>query len=332
MEGEEDGEERGNAFSFYNYNLILRLNWSFKDSYEFENPGRDVTNRDNCQVLSLINSQLLKAESAWWELLVHPWLGCGPQIPQASHFWQGHRPGDASQKPECIWDVSEDIWKPNQKNPTHSKLGFRALKPWHGAKRSMRNSSCLQSCPRSCPHGSDHPHLSSAWAWSLQTWAELFPVSQLLHKIKVIYGGQCGCVRLTHRSKQPKNNLKLPLGSFYLCLSFKIFSASPNKLFFHFGWQLHSSHVYIPPLSIRLRHARNRARVPVTLGQTAMGVYERASHHGRTFSSSRGPGREWMCGQGHRRSNGMGRPRPPIQGWCSQLKGHLHCKAPYLNV
>lgn len=132
-----------------------------------------MTEKRQCHVLSLINSQLLKAVSAWWELLVHPQVGWGshtphtlhiphipdiPHIPHASHFWQGHRPGDTSRKPEYICDVSLSRHpKTESKEPKHSKMWLRTSKPWCGTKRSMRNGSCLLSCPRSCPHGNTHP-------------------------------------------------------------------------------------------------------------------------------------------------------------------------------
>lgn len=54
-------------------------------------------------------------------------------------------------------------------------------------------------------------HATLLPAPDLYKTGQFFPVSQLFHKVKVIHGGQCGCVRLTYRAKQSKNNLKLPL-------------------------------------------------------------------------------------------------------------------------
>lgn len=70
----------------------------------------------------------------------------------------------------------------------------------------------------------------------------------------------------------------------------------------------------------------------MTLQQMAVGVDERVWHHTmeRPF-----PAAEVLAeSESVSKATGqaVGRPPPPIQGWCSQLKGHLHCKAPYLNV
>lgn len=56
-----------------------------------------------------------------------------------------------------------------------------------------------------------------------------------------------------------------------------------------------------PPLSISLRHARNRARVPVTLWQVAKGVDERVWHHTmeRPFPAAGVLAECERCGQGH---------------------------------
>lgn len=88
-----------------------------------------------------------------------------------------------------------------------------------------------------------------------------------------------------------------------------------------------------PTTEYKLKDARNRAGVPVTLQQMATGVDERVWHHTmeRPF-----PAAEVLVESecvSKATEEAVGRPPPPpTKGWCSQLKGHLHCKAPYLNV
>lgn len=185
-------------------------------------------------------------------------------------------------------------------------MWLRTLKSWCGAKRSMRNSSCLLSCPRSCPPGNTHPHCSSTWAWFLQNWAELFPVSQLLHKIKVIHGD--GVVVWDSLTEQ--NNLKITWNYHWvasiLSFSFKIFSTSPNKLFFHFGLTTALiARVHLPTeYKLKTCKKQDKNLCEFRTDGNGSGWQGMASHHGRTFSSSRDSGREWMCGQSHRRSSG----------------------------
>lgn len=126
-------------------------------------------NRGNCCFPSLINSQLLKAASAWWEPPVHPRKGWAPRIPHASRRWQGHQAWGCFQT-GCTWAVS--LGRCCAAEPKYSKRWLWTSKPWHEAKRPMRNcraaGSCLLRCTRSRGRSAQlrvcaHPSTSSTW-------------------------------------------------------------------------------------------------------------------------------------------------------------------------
>lgn len=130
------GEVGGNIFSFYNYNLILRLNSSFNDSSLFDNRIQEETwpNRSNCRIPSPISSQLLKAAPACWEPPVHPGSGRAPRIPHASCCWQGHQAWGHFSQGAFGASLSVGIALPNWSTPKHGlgpqNPGIKRRGPW----------------------------------------------------------------------------------------------------------------------------------------------------------------------------------------------------------
>lgn len=327
MEWEEDGEVRGNAFSFYNYNLILRLNWSFNDSYQFENRIQEETwpSRGNCRVPSPINSQLLTAMSAWWELLVHPRVGWGPHIPHASHCWQWHRSEDASRKPGYIWDLSLSKYpKTKPKHPKHSKMWLRISKPRCGAKMSMR-LALPAKLPQELP----------SWQWSSTPLFHLSLISTKLGRaspcLPTLTQNQklfMGDGVLVWDSLAEQNNLKIVWKYHWvvsICpyLSRHFLQVQTNYFFILDDSCTH--HMCTSPNDCKLKTCKKQGKSPwdFMTGGNGSGGESMTSHHRKTFSSSRDHGKEWTCGQGHHHQ---------CKADAGSWRGTCTAKLCYLNV
>lgn len=211
-------------------------------------------------------------------------------------------------------------------------MWLRTSNPWRGAKRSMRNGSCLLSCCRNCPHDKAHPLLFylSLISAKLDRASPCLPT--LAQNQKLFMGDGV----IVWDSLAEQNNLKI-VWNYHWVVSIcpylsRYFLQAQTKNFFILDDSC-TPHVCTSPTEYKLKTCKKQGKGPrdSMTGGKGSGWEGMASHHGKTFSSSRGPGRVWTL-WARPPGEAVGRPPPPIQGWCSDLKGHLHCKAPYLNV
>lgn len=183
-------------------------------------------------------------------------------------------------------------------------MWLRTSNPWRGAKRSMRNGSCLLTLPQELPPRQGSPTLLfylSLISAKLDRAAPCLPTLAQNQKLFMEDGV------IVWDSLAEQNNLKI-VWNYHWVVSIcpylsRYFLQAQTNYFFILDDSC-TPHMCTSPTEYKLKTCKKQGKGPCdsVTGGKGSGWEDMASHHGKTSSSSMGPGRE--CGQGHRGSSG----------------------------